>query len=404
MNSSQTSFLRALCRLRWLTVAGQTATVLIANGPMGLNLTLMPLWFGIAALTAFNLFAQTQLRQATKVSPLMAFSHILVDISILAWMVGWSGGIDNPFGSLFLVLIALAALALPLRWSIAVAVLCVTAYGLTAMFGVPLPHSRFNPLSLMAWGMGINFLLSTVVMLVFASQLVIALRKGEREIARLRERAARNEGIVALATHAASVAHELNTPLATMTLLADDIDEHCQHSEWHDDLQTLRDLLKLCHERVLALAAPADRLDRQVSMSQILEQWRLIHPTIQLNRQVELPEQLMLEPAVGHLFIALLNNAADASEIAGRPWIDLQVTLQDGVLYGDIRDYGHGLTTHQETLPQNLFQSSKPKGMGVGLALSQATVERLNGKLWTIPVDGPGLRVGLRLTLGETAQ
>ena len=61
-----------------------------------------------------------------------------------------------------------------------------------------------------------------VVVLVFSTRMAADLRARERELARLRERFTRNEGIVALATHAA-MAHELNTPLATMTLLADEI-------------------------------------------------------------------------------------------------------------------------------------------------------------------------------------
>ena len=41
-------------------------------------------------------------------------------------------------------------------------------------------------------------------------------------------------------------------------------------------------------------------------------------------------------------------------------------------------------------------------GMGVGLALSHATIERLHGELWTRPADGQGARVGFRLPLHHT--
>jgi two-component system sensor histidine kinase RegB len=73
-----------------------------------------------------------------------------------------------------------------------------------------------------------NFLISAAVVLAFSTLLALALRQRELELSALRERFARNEGIVALATHAASVAHELNTPLATMTLLADDVAERSE--------------------------------------------------------------------------------------------------------------------------------------------------------------------------------
>ena len=44
-------------------------------------------------------------------------------------------------------------------------------------------------------------------------------------------------------------------------------------------------------------------------------------------------------------------------------------------------------------LPGRLFRSTKPHGMGVGLALSHATVERLGGELAMEPADGRGVRV-----------
>lgn len=237
MHTSAASFLRTLCTLRWVATAGQVVTILMATHAMGLALPQGPLWAGVCTLALFNLYAQRRISHTHVTSPNIEFGHILVDVAVLTWMVGWSGGISNPFGSLFLVLIALAALALPLRWAMAVAATCVSGYLVSAAFGLPLPHNHFNPLTLHMWGMAANFLLSTVMVLVFTTWLAQALHAREREISLLRERFTRNEGIIALATHAASVAHELNTPLATMTLLADDVAEQCQQLELCEDLK-----------------------------------------------------------------------------------------------------------------------------------------------------------------------
>lgn len=402
MNPSDASFLRTLCSLRWLATAGQAATILVCTGLMRLELPQAPLWSGVLALALFNLYAQIRVSHSDDTAaPATAFGHILVDITVLTWMVGWSGGIANPFGSLFVILIALAALALPLNWTMAVAAACVAGYAVSAAFGMPLPHGSFDPLSLHMWGMAANFLISTLVVLVFSTRLAFALREREREISTLRERFARNEGIVALATHAASVAHELNTPLATMTLLVDDAAEQCEQPELREDLETVRELLVQCHERVLALAAPADNgnLASEVAVQDVLEQWRLVRPTIQLQRNPDAPMRLMLEPSVGHLLLVLLNNAADAGERSGQPQVDLTLRIEDGQLEAEVRDYGPGFDTHQAMLPGKLFDSGKTDGMGVGLALSHATIERLHGELWMLPAEGSGARVGFRLPL-----
>ncbi|CTP86494.1 ATP-binding protein [Xanthomonas graminis] len=400
MTSTDASFLRTLCSLRWLATAGQAATILVATWAMRLPLPQLPLWSGVAALALFNLYAQLRLRHADTAAPATAFGHILVDVTVLTWMVGWSGGIGNAFGSLFLVLIALAALALPLRWALAVALACVAGYAVSALFGLPLPRGPQQTLDLQRWGMAANFLLSTVVVLVFSTRLALSLRERERELALLRERFTRNEGIVALATHAASVAHELNTPLATMTLLTDDIVEQSAQPELREDLETLRELLVQCRERVLALAAPAQRPGGgTVALAHVLHQWQLVRPTVQLRRNDDAPLQLRLESAIGHLLQVLLNNAADAGERAGHPQVDLSVRVTGSELVGEVRDYGGGFDANQVALPATLFRSGKPDSMGVGLALSHATIERLGGELWTQPAPDHGTRVGFRLPL-----
>ncbi|WP_422508572.1 ATP-binding protein [Stenotrophomonas sp. GZD-301] len=401
MTGPDAPFLRTLCSLRWLAVAGQAATILVATWVLGLELSQRPLWAGVAALALFNLYAQWRVHDADT-APLTAFCHILVDVTVLTWMVGWSGGIANPFGSLFLILIALAALALPLRWTLAVAAACLIGYAVSGLFGVPLPAGYFTAMQMHQWGVVCNFLLSATVVLVFATRLAIALRHREHELALLRERFVRNEGIVALATHAASVAHELNTPLATMTLLADDIADQTDSSEVRDDVETLRELLVQCRERVLALARPAagesSGRDR-VTLPQVLEQWRLVRPTIALKRNDDAPLDLPLDPGIGHLLMVLLNNAADAGEKAERPQVDLTLRIQGEDLIGEVRDYGHGFDARQAVLPGTLFNSGKTEGMGVGLALSHATIERLEGELWMRPAHGAGTRVGFRLPL-----
>ena len=70
-------------------------------------------------------------------------------------------------------------------------------------------------------------------------------------------------------------------------------------------------------------------------------------------------------------------------------------------LHGEIRDYGAGFGLAQPFLPSRMFASSKPDGLGVGLVLSHATVERLNGELSVQKTDGPGVRVCFELPLAN---
>jgi len=397
--SSANSFLRTLCSLRWLAIAGQAATVLVASGLLGLELPLRPLWSGVALLVAFNLYASLRVRRSHgEIPPSVAFAHLLVDIAVLAWMVGWSGGIHNPFGLMFLILIALAALALPRGWALAAALACLAGYALAALLGRPL-EGHHNPYALILWGIAASFLISAMVVLYFSTRLAADLRSRERELAALRERFTRNEGIVALATHAAAMAHELNTPLATMALLADEIAAEVQTDDLRADAALLGQLLALCRERIRNLAVPTE-----VDLVRVVGQWRLVRPTIDLRRTGELPATLRVEPAIAHLLQALLNNAADAGEAAGQSRVDLHLEYRDGALEGEVRDHGSGFDPDHSLLPAtSLFHSGKPGGLGVGLALSHATVEQLGGEMTMTAADGGGARIRFHLPLQPRA-
>jgi two-component system, sensor histidine kinase RegB len=400
------SFLGMLSNLRWLSVVAQAITVLVVTGPMQVALPQPPLWLGIGLLATFNVYASWRARQPQDTSPAEAFMHLLVDIVVLAWLVAWSGGIENPFSSLFLIPIALSMLVLPPAWVWTSVAASAAGYAASALLGHELPHihgalgDTFNVHKL---GMLVNFFVSAAVLLGFFSRMAVAWRQREREIAVLREQFARNEGILALATHAASVAHELNTPLGTLTLMVNELIEEGGTAQQREDFASMKALLDLCRDRVKELAAPAEPnapggIPRTVDLERVIERWQLVRPAIELRRTGSIAGHEQVAPAVGHLLQALLNNAADASEQNAMRMVDLRLDADDGGLTGEIGDYGRGFDTMDPVLPGTLFRTSKSGGMGIGLALSHATVERLGGQLsMQARAKGEGVRVLFRL-------
>ena len=401
------SFLQLLCNLRWLAVVGQALTVALVVGPLHIPLPTLPLSAGIGALALFNIYVTVRAHGASAdtATDIEVFLHIVVDIAVLTWMISLSGGMENPFASIFLIPIAIAILALPPRLMGLTAALSGLGYFVSTLFGQELPPvAGFlgGPFGLHKIGMLANFVLSSAVILFFFTRMTTAWRRSEREVAQLREQFTRNEGILALATHAASVAHELNTPLGTLTLMVDDLVTEAATPATREEFTTMRSLLDICRDRVRALASPAssdglDGLPERVNLDQVIQQWQLVRPTIELLRSGSIAGHEKVDPAVGHLLQALLNNAADAGEQAGIARVDLHLSSDERGLRGQIRDYGVGFDQARAPLPSALFRTSKPGGMGIGLALSHATVERLGGELSMQATDGRGVRVEFTL-------
>ncbi len=294
MSDRAPNLLRSLAVLRWCAVLGQAATVYWAVRVAHIALPATALWAAITGLALFNLWAMQRARRVREPAPAEVLAHLAVDVVVLAVLVALTGGTMNPFVSLFLLPIAVVAVALPPRWVMATAVMCGSGYSAAASFARPLPHvhSVFgDTFDLHVLGMTVNFVVSALVVTSFVTWLAGALRRRDRELAQLREQFTRNEGILALATHAASVAHELNTPLATLTLLLEQLPEpYAGHGHALVDIELMRNLVNACRDRVRELAAPARGIgchshDVAGELERVIERWRLLRPEVQLERQ-----------------------------------------------------------------------------------------------------------------------
>ena len=233
-------------RFTWLALS------LAGLASAGIALPYPPLLLATAAAVVANLLWQS------------APAHRLARLDMqLAWdalflteLFFFTGGSANPLVSLYLLLIALSALTQSPRTTRALALACVLAYGALFVWHRPLPPVPGGTDMLIALhlaGMWLTFAASAWVIGGPLARLALTLRRREQEIARLRENQLRDEQLVALGMLAASAAHELGTPLNTLTLLCDDWQAAPPAAGMEDDLVLMRDQQigrASCRERV----------------------------------------------------------------------------------------------------------------------------------------------------------
>ncbi|MGF1644247.1 MAG: ATP-binding protein [Thiotrichales bacterium] len=405
--------LRRLFWLRGFAVLGQLGLVLGVHYGLGMQLPLASVLLVPMLLSLLNLLVLLRLGQSVAVTETEVFMHLCVDLGALAVLLFFTGGSSNPFVSLFLVPVVLgaASLAPMLAWTITT--LATLAYTLLLFIYVPLPAPPSGgataAFSLHVTGMWLNFLFSAALMAFFVTRITHALRERDRLLADVREQALRQEQVVALGALAAGAAHELSTPLGTIRLLSEEL----EHALGNDpalagEARLLRDEAERC-KRILTqvvdrAGAPrgehprAERLDHW--LAQALSDWQAAHPDAMLQRSLagaRPAPRILDDPTLRHAIFNLLQNAFEASpaEVAVEAqWDDARLSLC-------VLDRGPGLTPRFADAAGKQISSTKRErgGLGVGLFLARATMERLGGTLTLQPRSGSGTIASLELPL-----
>jgi two-component system, sensor histidine kinase RegB len=384
--------LRRMVILRAVVVLIFAATLSIAARWLNEPLPLAPLALAFGALIALTVLAFARLRAGAAVGETEVFAHLVLDVMVFSFLLDFVGGGRNPLITLLLLPLVVAATLLHARHIWALAALVGAAYTFLMGFSRPLPHAHgaLGEFDLHLIGMWATFLLSAAIVATLIARMAAGLRERDARLARAREEMLRNERVVALGTLAAGAAHELGTPLATIAVIAGELEhELAGEDDLRADLRALQVQVVHCKRIITELAhsAGVDRLEEgalrpvDAFVAQTLEQWRLMRPgvRVKVSPTREGAPSVLAEPTLRQALLNVLNNAADASLLEVEVITDWSI---DAVTI-EVLDRGDGLTPRALTHAGNEVFSTKPpdEGAGIGLLLARAALERLGGSL-----------------------
>ncbi len=205
----------------------------------------------------------------------------------------------------------------------------------------------------------------------------------------------REDRLRALGRLVAGLAHEIRNPLNSIRLTVQLLERRLDtHSVRREDFQTVRAEV----DRLSSLLN--DLLDLQRSRQPSPEMQPLL-PLLQhciklIERQAEMQEtSVVLEPVEDDLhalfdaqqltqtIVNVLLNALEASPTGGI--ICVKAWEENGVARVEVRDEGPGLDSEQQQHLFEPFYTTKPAGIGLGLAVSRELMRSQGGDLFYLP-------------------
>lgn len=395
-------------RARWLLIGLMLVGMLLA--PMAsihLNYALLgvPLLF----LAGFNLIL-TLLHRRANLSQGLVELGLLADVLSLSALLYLSGGITNPFASLYLPPILIAALVCSRYFAWALTLLAVTAFLLLSRFYLPLTIANVEP----SWqflthtgGMWFTFSLSAALITSCIGWLMRALNEREQQLAQAHAQQQQNEQLLSFGIEAAHTAHKLSTPLNALLLLNDELQAHPNlPADIQQDLALMHSQLIQCRDvlwRMKPNCTPMARCQDiwlYATLRNQLSHWQNLRTDVHYQWQQHSPIEPDIRVHLDYLFwsafLNILNNAADA----GKQDIVLETEIRDNIFILGIRNRTGFLTESQlQQAGLNAQQSDKPAGLGIGVLLSHATLSRLNGSLTLHNHPDGGVYAEIRIPL-----
>jgi two-component system sensor histidine kinase RegB len=403
------SHLRRLFVLRSIAIVSQLAILGLVHHYLSPDFAWTPMLAAVGLLALLNGFTWWRLSLDYPVGNLELFFQLCVDVMVLTVLLYYGGGSTNPFVSLYLLPLVIAATALSRIHTWSMAALTLACYSALMIWYVPLPmvgggmqpmdhamhHMPMPPtgsasaplgdaFNTHVLGMWLGFVISAAVIAYFSVEMKRAVRVRDIQLARAREETLRNERIVALGTQAAGAAHELGTPLSTMSVVIGEMRSDCASPEQQDNLVILDEQVRNCKRILDSLLTHAQEsggyLQAETFLRNVLDEWQLLRPTVHYSFEAIGPTpspKMSADPALRSALLNLLNNAADASP----QQMEIRLTWNDTAITLVILDHGPGLTPEAAAQAGSAFFTTKKEGRGLGLFLANATVERLGGSV-----------------------
>ncbi|MDR6755953.1 two-component system sensor histidine kinase RegB [Mycoplana sp. BE70] len=395
ISPSQRLRLETLIRLRWLAVAGQSITVIVVTFWLGFPLPLVWCSVLIALLATVNFYLAVRYSPAHRLTPAAALTLLAFDLGQLMALLFMTGGLVNPFAPLICVPVIISSSAQPIRYSLVLAVLAVA--GITALAFTPFPLPWFPGTLLvvppiLTAGFWIAIVSTTAFAAFYSYRVSLEASELSDALAATELVLQREKHLSQLDGLAAAAAHELGTPLATISVVAKEMQRELGGDpRFGEDVQLLRSQSERCRDilrRLTTLSAEDEEHMRLLPLSSLLEEVMAPHREFGIKLTLIEESERAGEP-IGHRNAGILYGLGNLLENAvdhAREEVTVTVSHTADRVKLVIEDDGEGyapdiLLRIGEPYVTKRNRDERAGGLGLGLFIAKTLLERSGARL-----------------------
>ena len=381
---------RTLLLLRWLAILGQLTAIVFVS--MGLQFTMPTVaCLGLVVVAAWsNLFLRLRFGDSQRMPASWTAGVMGFDVVQLSVQLGLTGGLTNPFALLLIAPVMVSATTLSAGRTMALGALVLLAATLLAVFHLPLPWyygEQFTPPFLFVGGIWLALVCSLIFMGTYAFRVAEERRQLADALSATEIMLAREQNLHALDGLAAAAAHELGTPLATISVVTRELErEMPDHLPYYEDVRLLRAQAERCREILAKLKtlgedddSPLTRLNVRTLLEEVVEPHRGtgVEISVETDGAASAEPVMFRNPAVHYGLGNLVENAVDFAREAvcvTARWDEARLILR-------IADDGPGfpddvLDRIGDPFVSRRGQNARGGGLGLGIFIAKTLLER----------------------------
>jgi two-component system, sensor histidine kinase RegB len=388
-----------LTRLRWLAVAGQSVAVVVTHDILGFPMPFGLCFAAIGVSALLNVVLRLHYPLTLRLDDAPATLLLAYDVLQLSVLLYLTGGLENPFAVLFLAPVMISAASLAPRWTAPLVLLMIAAASFLAFEHLPLPWQRDEALNMpivYVAGIWVSLVLGATFIGIYAARVANEARQLSAALAATELVLAHEQHLSQLDGLAAAAAHELATPLATVTLVVKELARQlASDSAIADDIALISQELNRCRNILKKLTSLGNEKDgpfEEMSLSHLLEE--VIEPHRHFGVEVtatfsgQRPEpKCRRNPGVLYGLGNLVENAVDFARSRVRITAGWEIDLisiaieDDGPGFSpDVLDrIGEPYVTTRG--PDRRAKSEEGAGLGLGLFIAKTLLERSGAAL-----------------------